>query len=58
MSRCPICGHAADARPQNKSLPFCSTRCKAIDLGKWLDEKYRVPAPEEPESDPDQQEKA
>ena len=32
------------------SFPFCSARCKTIDLGRWLDETYRIPA-EEPEED-------
>jgi endogenous inhibitor of DNA gyrase (YacG/DUF329 family) len=27
-------------------FPFCSPRCKTIDLGRWLDEAYRVPAEE------------
>jgi len=30
------------------SFPFCSARCKTIDLGRWLGETYRIPA-EEPE---------
>jgi endogenous inhibitor of DNA gyrase (YacG/DUF329 family) len=29
-------------------FPFCSERCKTIDLGRWLGETYRIPA-EEPE---------
>jgi endogenous inhibitor of DNA gyrase (YacG/DUF329 family) len=28
------------------SFPFCSTRCKTIDLGRWLGETYRIPADE------------
>lgn len=32
-------------------LPFCSERCKLIDLGEWATERYRVPA--EPASEPD-----
>ena len=47
MSVCPICEHAAAARAENSSHPFCSRRCKQIDLGKWLDEKYGVPARDE-----------
>jgi uncharacterized protein len=30
------------------SFPFCSARCRTIDLGRWLGETYRIPA-EEPE---------
>ena len=30
-------------RPENPWAPFCSERCKLVDLGKWLGEEYRVP---------------
>jgi endogenous inhibitor of DNA gyrase (YacG/DUF329 family) len=43
MSICPICGAEVKPRSVNKAHPFCSPRCKSIDLGKWLDEEYRVP---------------
>ena len=43
MSECSICGRAAAPRTENKAFPFCSPRCKTIDLGQWVDEKYRVP---------------
>jgi endogenous inhibitor of DNA gyrase (YacG/DUF329 family) len=43
MVRCPICDAAAKPRRENASFPFCSTRCKTIDLGKWLNEEYRIP---------------
>ncbi len=42
--RCAICGNQFD--PQKSSaMPFCSARCKQIDLGRWLNEDYGVPAP-------------
>lgn len=44
MSICPICGEEVTPRSENKAFPFCSARCKSIDLGKWLSEEYRVPA--------------
>jgi endogenous inhibitor of DNA gyrase (YacG/DUF329 family) len=44
MSICPICGKEVAPRSSNKEFPFCSARCKSIDLGKWLSEDYRVPA--------------
>lgn len=50
--RCPICARLPDpaARPP---LPFCSRRCAQIDLGRWLNEEYRIPvADEEPEDNP------
>jgi len=47
MDRCPICKKPATARAENPSFPFCSPRCKMVDLGKWLSEEYRVPVEEE-----------
>jgi endogenous inhibitor of DNA gyrase (YacG/DUF329 family) len=44
MSICPICGAEVTPRSANKAFPFCTARCKSIDLGKWLNEEYRVPA--------------
>jgi uncharacterized protein len=49
MLRCPICGKDVLPRPQNKAAPFCSPRCRQVDLGKWLNEEYRVPTNESPE---------
>lgn len=43
MPACPICKRMAAPRRENAVFPFCSARCKQIDLGQWLDEKYRVP---------------
>ena len=43
MARCPICDRPAAPRTENRSFPFCSPRCKAVELGKWLNEEYRVP---------------
>lgn len=40
---CPICGKDAKPRTENKAAPFCNARCKSVDLGKWLDEAYRIP---------------
>ena len=38
--RCPICG-----RPRVREYrPFCSARCRDVDLGRWFGEAYRVPA--------------
>jgi endogenous inhibitor of DNA gyrase (YacG/DUF329 family) len=47
MAACPICKKAVAPRSQNGAFPFCSDRCRTIDLGNWLDEKYRVPVEEE-----------
>jgi endogenous inhibitor of DNA gyrase (YacG/DUF329 family) len=46
-STCPICSKPAETdRAKNASWPFCSKRCKMIDLGRWLGEGYRIPADE------------
>jgi endogenous inhibitor of DNA gyrase (YacG/DUF329 family) len=45
-------------RPQNRAFPFCSPRCKLVDLGKWLDEKYRAPDTDGSESNPETEEKS
>lgn len=47
MPTCPICNASVEPRSRNKAFPFCSPRCKTIDLGKWLNEEYRVPSPED-----------
>ncbi len=43
--KCPTCKGpvAAAAGKRDKFFPFCSERCQLIDLGRWLDEDYRVP---------------
>ena len=41
---CPTCGQLVEWRPENTYRPFCSERCKLIDLGEWATESYRVPA--------------
>ena len=42
---CPICGRAlpGEDRAGPPTAPFCSDRCRLIDLGRWLGETYRVP---------------
>jgi endogenous inhibitor of DNA gyrase (YacG/DUF329 family) len=52
---CPACGKLAAYGPENKWRPFCSERCKTIDLGDWASERYRVATeePEEPSSEGD-----
>ncbi len=43
---CPHCGEMAVFAPENKWRPFCSERCKMIDLGAWATESYRIPVQE------------
>jgi endogenous inhibitor of DNA gyrase (YacG/DUF329 family) len=46
--KCPTCEKELDYSFQNPFRPFCSERCKLIDLGKWAAEQYRVPTAEKP----------
>ena len=47
---CPQCGASVEWDPANKFRPFCSERCKMIDLGAWASESYRLPGEEDDES--------
>jgi endogenous inhibitor of DNA gyrase (YacG/DUF329 family) len=49
--RCPTCGGDSVFAPGNPYRPFCSERCKNIDLGAWASENFRVPE----ETPPDDQ---
>ncbi|MBA3256079.1 MAG: DNA gyrase inhibitor YacG [Pyrinomonadaceae bacterium] len=40
--KCPTCGKPVE-RKENPFRPFCSERCKMVDLGRWVNEEYRVP---------------
>ncbi len=42
--RCPTCGGDSIFAPSNRWRPFCSERCRQIDLGAWASEGYTVPA--------------
>jgi endogenous inhibitor of DNA gyrase (YacG/DUF329 family) len=55
--KCPTCGRSIEWSDQSPFRPFCSERCRVIDLGAWLTEKHAIPgtetelapdAPEEP----------
>ncbi len=43
---CPTCAAGVAWTPKNAWRPFCSERCKLIDLGAWADERYCVPVEE------------
>ncbi len=46
---CPVCRREmAGERSDWPQFPFCSPRCRTIDMGRWLGERYRMPQ-EEPE---------
>jgi endogenous inhibitor of DNA gyrase (YacG/DUF329 family) len=48
--RCPICAQAytIGALADLPSFPFCTERCRLIDLGRWVDGAYVIPGPEPP----------
>ena len=50
--RCPACGGDSVYAPTNAYRPFCSARCKGIDLGAWANEEFRVPDPTPPDDVP------
>jgi len=39
---CPHCGNPVEWKDSSKWRPFCSERCKMIDLGAWADESYSI----------------
>jgi uncharacterized protein len=40
---CPQCGQDSRYETTNPYRPFCSARCKGIDLGAWASESHRLP---------------
>lgn len=51
---CPQCGKSVAWAPNSPYRPFCSERCKLLDLGAWAEESYRIPvaeSKEDPEAD-------
>lgn len=54
--RCPICDRTMQGQSpaQWPQFPFCSDRCRLIDLGRWLGENYRIPTREAEEEAPAQ----
>jgi uncharacterized protein len=50
--RCPQCNGDSIYANSNPYRPFCSERCKNLDLGAWASESFRVPTEAPPESEP------
>ncbi len=48
--RCPVCKNEFEPTGQ-AATPFCSERCREIDLGRWLGESYTLPVVPDPEAD-------
>jgi endogenous inhibitor of DNA gyrase (YacG/DUF329 family) len=46
---CPICGKPA----VEASRPFCSERCRDVDLNRWLSNSYAIPAAKDDDEDAD-----
>lgn len=47
---CPRCGEMSQWE-DNAFRPFCSERCKLIDLGAWANDEYRLPTPDAPQAE-------
>ncbi|HZT78629.1 MAG TPA: DNA gyrase inhibitor YacG [Gemmataceae bacterium] len=47
--RCPVCDRRMDGQSTKEwpEFPFCSPRCRLIDLGRWLGGQYRIAAASE-----------
>jgi endogenous inhibitor of DNA gyrase (YacG/DUF329 family) len=43
--RCPTCRAPLEPTLDERHRPFCSSRCKRVDLGRWLAGDYRIPGP-------------
>jgi uncharacterized protein len=48
--RCSVCEKEFE-KSKSTALPFCSDRCRLIDLGRWLSEDYGMPDLPDPEED-------
>jgi endogenous inhibitor of DNA gyrase (YacG/DUF329 family) len=46
---CPQCGKPTPYSSANPDRPFCSKRCRMIDLGEWASEGYQIPAEPQPD---------
>lgn len=46
---CPACKGPSVYVPSNLYRPFCSARCKGIDLGAWANEEFRLPTVDKPD---------
>ncbi|MDX1696866.1 MAG: DNA gyrase inhibitor YacG [Thiohalobacterales bacterium] len=51
--KCPTCQAAVKWSRASRWRPFCSERCRMIDLGMWFDEAHRIPAEEGAPAAPD-----
>ncbi len=54
---CPNCNNVTELGSSNIFRPFCSERCRLIDLGKWVEEKYSIADPMMPDFEQNHSEK-
>jgi endogenous inhibitor of DNA gyrase (YacG/DUF329 family) len=54
--KCPVCG-TRTVWEDNPFRPFCSERCRLLDLGKWASEDYRIPGDKKDLPDEEEKEK-
>ena len=52
LVRCPACGGDSVYATDNPYRPFCSERCKNLDLGAWASESFRMPTEAPPDDQP------
>ena len=50
--KCPRCGRATEWQG-NPTRPFCSEKCRLVDLGRWADEDYAIDGGKAPQPDRD-----
>ncbi len=53
---CPSCGKRVRWEPGQRWRPFCSERCRLIDLGEWFEERHRISEPAEGYTQPEHDE--
>jgi endogenous inhibitor of DNA gyrase (YacG/DUF329 family) len=60
QGRCPICAKPFQTATLKgwPAFPFCSERCRLVDLGRWIDGNYALPIPESPTTHLPDQERA
>ena len=50
---CPVCQKSVQWNAQSPFRPFCSERCRLIDLGQWASEKYTIAADDQSDIPPE-----
>ena len=54
--KCPICKKETVYDASNPYRPFCSEKCRLIDLGAWANEDYKLPTQDAPQAEGDREE--